>query len=507
MTVFLIVETARFSNRQLNGILQPNYPTMKRLFCLFAAMALTLSALTSVQAQETPSQEGLKPVKYVFLFIGDGMSSPQRQMCDNYLTAIGQPGMLMNSFPVKSPTTTWSANKLVTDSAASGTAIACGEKTNNGRIGMDASGTRKLESSAYVAKKTGKKVGILTSVTLNHATPASFYGNQDDRGKYYLLGLDLLKSGFDFFGGGAIDKHNDKKYKKYVDDVYKNTLSAGKDFKGDIYELAEDFGYEVVHDADDILDLEPGDSKIIACQKEGSLPYAINHEKGLRLDQYLAKAIEMLDGTNGFFIMCEGGKIDWVGHANDAGSVLNESIALDKAVKVAYDFYEKHPDETLIIVTGDHETGGLTLGFAGEGIQANYKLLQHQTCSRDRFRDEIYRIEHKKDLTFDEVKPLIEKSFGFKFDGPKDDPMTVTEEELNLLLKGFEKDKKDYHNRALAPVVFKIFDKKVGLSWTTGSHTALPVITSAVGVNADFFKGNLDNTDISKKLKAIFQAK
>ena len=480
---------------------------MKRLFSLLAVMALTLSALASVQAQEAPAQEGLKPVKYVFLFIGDGMSSPQRQMCDNYLQAIGQPTMTMNSFPVKSPTTAWSANKLVTDSAASGTAIACGEKTNNGRIGMDATGTRNLESSAYVAKKTGKKVGIMTSVTLNHATPAAFYAHQDDRGKYYLIGLDLITSGFDFFGGGAIDKHDDKKYKDNIGDVYKNTLKAGKDFKGDIYELAEDAGYEVVHDADDIMDLEPEDGKVIACQKEGALPYAINHEKGLKLDQYLTKAIEMLDGPAGFFIMCEGGKIDWVGHANDSGAVLNEAIALDKAVKVAFAFYEKHPDETLIVVTGDHETGGLTLGFAGEGIQANYQLLQNQTTSRDRFRDEIYRIEHKKDLTFDEVKPIIEKAFGFKFDGPADDPMTVTEEELKIMLEGFAKDKKDYHNKALAPAVFKVFDKKVGLTWTSGSHTALPVITSAVGVNAEFFKGNLDNTDISKKLKAILQAK
>ena len=480
---------------------------MKRLFSLFAVMALALSALTSVQAQEAPAQEGLKPVKYVFLFIGDGMSAPQRQMCDNYLQAIGQPTMTMNSFPVKSPTTTWSANKLVTDSAASGTAIACGEKTNNGRIGMDATGTRNLESSAYVAKKTGKKVGIMTSVTLNHATPAAFYAHQDDRGKYYLIGLDLLHSGFDFFGGGAIDKHDDKRYKDNIGDVYKQTLKAGKDFKGDIYELADEFGYEVVHDPDDIMDLEPEDGKVIACQKEGALPYAINHESGLKLDQYLAKAIEMLDGPAGFFIMCEGGKIDWVGHANDCGSVLNEAIALDKAVKVAYAFYEKHPDETLIVVTGDHETGGLTLGFAGEGIKANYQLLQNQTTSRDKFRDEIYRIEHKKDLTFDEVKPIIEKAFGFKFDGPADDPMTVTEEELKLMLDGFAKDKKDYHNKALAPVVFKVFDKKVGLTWTSGSHTALPVVTSAVGVNADFFKGNLDNTDISKKLKAILQAK
>ena len=466
---------------------------MKHIIFLSASIFSLLIAMSSVFAQDEPSAaEGLKPVKYVFLFIGDGMSSPQRHMSESYQAALGQPGLLMNSFPVKSPTTTWSANRLITDSAASGTAIACGEKTNNGRIGVDPSATRKLESSASVAKKTGKKVGILTSVTLNHATPAAFYGHQDDRGKYYMLGLDLINSGFDFFGGGAIDKHNDKMNKIY---------------KGDVYELAKDAEYKVEHDADEILELKPGDGKVIACQEESSLPYAINHEDGLTLDQYLSKAIEMLDGDAGFFIMCEGGKIDWVGHANDCGSVLHETVALDKAVRVAYNFYEKHPDETIIIVTGDHETGGLTLGFAGEGIQVNYKLIQNQTCSRDRFRDELYRIEHKGDLTFDDVKPLIEESFGFKFDGPQDDPMTVTPDELKLLLEGFDKDKKDYHNRALAPVVFKIFDKKVGLSWTSGNHTALPVITSVIGVNADFFRGNLDNTDISKKIKAILQTK
>ena len=461
-------------------------------FFLFV-FACSMVAGTYSFGQEASAAPALKPARYVFLFIGDGMSSPQRLMSESFCQSVGRPGLLINSFAIKSSTTTQSANALITDSAASGTAIACGEKTNNGRIGMDPEAKRNLISSAVVARKTGRKVGIITSVTLNHATPAAFYGHQDSRSNYYALGLDLIQSGFDFFGGGAIDQADNRKAPRY---------------KGNLYELAEKAGYKVVHDPEAILALTPDAGKTIACQEEGPLPYAINRQDGLTLNQYTRKGIELLDNPKGFFLMVEGGKIDWVGHANDAPSVVYETIEFDKAVAEAVNFAKKHPEETLIVVTGDHETGGLTLGFAGTGYKLFYERLDKQTCSRDVFRDNLKKMrKENKSLMFDQCKPMVSQSFGFKFDGAADDPMTISGNDLKLLQAGFESDQKNgsLETNAFAIAVFKCFDKKVGLGWTSGGHTALPVITSVTGVDAELFKGNLDNTDVSKKIKQVLQ--
>lgn len=165
---------------------------------------------------EPESKSGLnagefKPVKYMFLFIADGVSYPQREMAERYRKAVGGEPLFINHLPHNCGTRTCCANNVTTDSAAAGTAIACGEKTNKGSLGVDAKGAR-LESVAEAAKKKGYKIGILSSVHINNATPAAFYGHQDSRGEAYALGVDLIKSGFDFFAGGYVadDQPSDK---------------------------------------------------------------------------------------------------------------------------------------------------------------------------------------------------------------------------------------------------------------------------------------------------------
>ena len=461
---------------------------MGKFIRTFSALcAAVLTALSAVAAQQrTPN-----PVKYVFLFIGDGMSIPQRMMTEEFLRLNNREGLLINALPNNAITYTRSANSFITDSAASGTAIACGTKTDNGKIGVNPKG-EKLESVAYAAKKAGKKVGIITSVTINHATPAAFYAHNDSRGNYYEIALDMLSSGFDFFGGGGVSKNDDKKSKSY---------------KGDIYTLAQNDGWRVFRNGtlEQLATLKNGDEKLMFFAADKAMPYAIDDDSGVRIAEITKKAIEVLDNPKGFFMMVEGGKIDWMCHANDAATVLREVVDFDKAVRVAYEFAKKHPSETLFVVTGDHETGGLTLGFAGTGYNSYINLLDNQKCSRERFAEMLSdaRKQNEK-LSLDDIKPLITKWLGLKFEGdPKADRLVVNAAELESLQRSFAdtlaKSPKaaDKFGRAATMVL----DNKSAVAWTSGAHTALPVSTTSFGSQSEIFNGTIDNTDISKLLK------
>ena len=204
-------------------------------------------------------------------------------------------------------------------------------------------------------------------------------------------------------------------------------------------------------------------------------------------------------------MMVEGGKIDWMCHANDAATVLREVVDFDKAVRVAYEFAKKHPSETLIVVTGDHETGGLTLGFAGTGYNSYINLLDNQKCSRERFAEMLSdaRKQNEK-LSLDDIKPLITKWLGLKFEGdPKADRLVVNAAELESLQRSFAdtlaKSPKDADKFGRAATM--VLDNKSAVAWTSGAHTALPVSTTSFGSQSEIFNGTIDNTDISKLLK------
>ncbi len=468
---------------------------MKLFFKKIATFALLLSALTL-------SAKDYKDVKYVFLFIGDGMSIPQRMATEEFLKTQNLSPLAINKMPYQTPTTTRSASSFITDSAASGTAIACGEKVPNKYIGVTAK-NKKLVSIADVAKKEGMKVGIITSVTLNHATPAAFYAHSSARSNYYKIGLDLIESGFDFFGGGTIAKRNDKKSPLY---------------KGDILELAPQEGYKVAIGRSNIEAITKNDGKVIAIANErDSLPYFIDAPKSMRISHILEKAIEVLDNDKGFFIMTEGGKIDWMCHANDAATTIREVIDMDNAVKVAVEFAKKHPNETLIVVTGDHETGGLTLGFAGTGYSSYIYLLANQKCSQGAFEGEIKKLlKSNPNASFDEAKLVITECFGLTFGSDnKKSRLHVSSAEEDILRAAFEREKRptkksskgkekyEAEKNPLSVATIRLFNNKAGIAWTSTAHTALPVITSAQGVNAEAFTGMLDNTDIAKILKDI----
>ena len=447
--------------------------------------------------------------KYVFLFIGDGMSTPQRMTAEEFCRATGAGPLAMNALPFQCTTRTRSANSVITDSAASATAIACGEKANNGALGLAPDG-RRLESVAELAKRRGMKVGILTTVPIVHATPAGFYAHRKSRGDAYGIALDLLASRFDLFaGGGVYDKYDDKGHAEY---------------RGDVFALAAQAGYAVVRDRAAFAALRPGGGKVWGVFAKDALGYAIDgaEAKQPSLAEMVAKAVELLDGPQGFFLMAEGGALDWGAHANDAATVLRETVSLDQAVRVALAFQARHPAETLVVTTGDHETGGMAMGFAGLGYKLYVNLLAHQTCSTEAFSKRIAeKMEKEPGLSFDAVKPLVTESFGLVFDAAQADTdekrrLLLAADEVQALARAFEKDAASVkahekettqydakRRRVFADTCRRLLANHAGVGWTSGAHTALPTMTTAKGCGAEGFVGFLDNTDIAARLKAL----
>ena len=448
---------------------------------------------------------GLAAPKYVFLFIGDGMSMPQRMVAEEFLRTTGGGGLAMNELPYETNTRTRSADAVITDSAAAATAIACGEKTANGMLGLRPDGTR-LESVAEVAKKAGMKVGIVTTVTVVHATPAGFYAHNRDRSSSYQIALDLIASGFDYFAaGGVYDKFDDRNDSKYC---------------GNVFDLARKAGYAVsIDDRAAWSALRPG-SKSWSVFGANGMAFAIDADGSQpTLAELVAKGVAVLDNPQGFFIMCEGGKVDYAGHANDAATELREIQALDEAVKVARAFQDAHPDETLVIVTGDHETGGLSMGFSGIGGRFRVELLAKQKVSAERFSGQVKKMiaDSRGKMTFDDVRPILAEKFGFVFDAAaKDDPMRLTKADVKTLREAFEQDVENVRAKlkdttahdvrrryAFAQAARSVLNAHAGIGWSSSSHTALPTLTTAKGPGAEMLVGMRENSELGQRLKAL----
>ena len=462
---------------------------MRIIGTFIAALAIGISWLSAM---------GGAP-RYVFLFIGDGMATPQRMVAEEFAAAVGHGDLAMNRLPYQVTTRTKSANAIITDSAAAGTAIACGVKTDNGMLGIRPDGSR-VASVAELAKAAGMKVGIVTTVTIVHATPASFYAHNRNRAASYQIALDLVESGFDYFaGGGVYGKYDQKDDPKY---------------RGNVFDLARKAGYVVTRD----------DKAAWAALKPGTKAWSVFGDNGMRfaidadgteptLAELVAKGIELLDGPSGFFLMCEGGKVDYAGHANDAATNLRDVLALDDAVKVALAFQDRHPDETLIVTTGDHETGGMSMGFAGIGGKFNVGKLAVQTTSTEQFSSRIKRMirDRRCAIAFDEVRPLLASGYGLS---------DLTEQEEKTLRDAFAKDvayvkarlqdttAHDARRRyVFAQAAKNVLNTRAGVGWSSGSHTALPTLTTAKGPGADILVGMAENTDIGMRMKELLRRK
>lgn len=495
------------------------------------SLALLASALHAAEIKSLPTAKvaaGNTAPKYVFVFVGDGMSYPQVQSA-SYFSGKDAAGIVsqvqkssdsasspksellsFQKFPVCGSAQTYDATSFAPDSASTATSIFSGYKTHSGSINVDISKKQKYTTIAESLKAKGWKVGVVSSVNLNHATPAATYAHQASRKSNYPIGLELVASNFDYFAGGALMEPQDK----------------NKD-KESIYSLAEKAGYKVCMKQGDAEKLKNGDKALVIAEDLGdsdSMVYENDRSKNAwALNDYVKKGIEVLDNKGGFFMMVEGGKIDWACHANDARSTIADTLALSDAVEVAIDFYNKHPNETLILVTADHETGGLSIGFAGTDYNLFFRTLEAQKISYAKF-DSDYVASYKKNKTpIEDVMKDVEKLFGLKMPGSagsdKNGGLVLTDYEYGRIKDAYKKSmsgekittQNEYEiygtYEPLTITITHILNNKSGISFTSNSHTGLPVPVYALGAGQNAFNGYFDNTEIYNKMAKLTKVK
>lgn len=435
--------------------------------------------------------------KYIFYFIGDGMGMAQALSAQVYSrTVLGNPDpILMMSFPVASQSTTHSASSPVTDSAAAGTALASGHKTRNGMLGM----TPDSVAVTSIAKELfdrGYGVALVTSVPPDDATPGAFYAHVPDRGMYYEIGRQAAGCGYDFIAGsnlrGTCDK--DGNPNDLVDSFRENGVDIA-------------YGLESLKDAKSkrVLLLNPSEITV------GQINFTIDSVPGaMNLPDMTAAAIRHLrnNGRDRFFMMVEGGNIDYGGHANDGGTIIKEVLNFNQALRHAYDFYLAHPDETLILVTADHETGGMGLGNNKVGYDLHLGYIDHQRISKDRFADMCRAMrKSRRAYEWEDMKEILTEKLGFWSAVP------VTDSQTEMLRKEFERcfkgempaDNKTLYNsfNTFTENVYRIIDGVTGLGFTTNGHSGGLVPVYAIGVGAELFAPLNDNTSLPAAIRAL----
>jgi len=469
---------------------------LNRTLLLFAALLLAATAgcgkvappaaspapsaepvvLVAPSGEPSPTPIPAPALKYIFLFIGDGMGQNQVLAANEALLADNRSQLLFLNFPVVGSAHTNNIKNETTDSAAAATAIASGKKTVNGYLGLDENKNR-VTAISELLRDSGFKIGILTTVSLDHATPAGFYAHVDSRRTYDNIADDLFASGFDFFAGGRF---------------HETTDSA---------EHAAENGYAILSSPSEQAD---ADEKIILSSSLTFGDYGVSPaiDGGARrgwLEDSTALAISRLDNPNGFFMMVEGGRIDYFCHYNDAGSFVAELIDMNEAVGAALAFYSAHPTETLILVTADHETGDVSLSSGDRAA------LLRQTISCDACDDTLVAACVSAKTPFAEALPLFTKAFGLE---------NLTPEETAALEKAYAHTLKGDLSSSKANEEYGVYEPmtsacasivaaRAGVHFGSGGHTSQLVSVYALGVGSEFFEGFYENTKIHD---AILQA-
>ena len=423
---------------------------------------------------------------HVFVFLGDGMGINQVAATRYYqkerddLGGNGIFGVSFDSFEQIGLMSTHSRS-AVTDSAAAITALLGGYKAENGTINFDVSSQSGSRPFAALAREAGYAVGVVTAASVDHATPAGVYASADNRYDYDAIAPQGLAPAYlSFLGGGG--------------------FRAG-DPDG-LIALARLNGFEVAQGAEEVRGIEAGEAPLLALAPgpvgAADMMYEIDR---LRAAQYggedlsfremVQAAVLRLEGQEKFFLFCEAARIDFACASQDALTAMYEVQALDDGVAVALEYYRAHPDDTLIVVLSDHETGGLRIKTG-----ADFSAFQGQIASYERFYS-IMRPLYKEQTPFAQALEQAEHYFGVTVSRLEQEEKKEMEEAY-LESLALPEGEDPFTQMLLARQA-----ERTRVSFETTSHTAAPVAVYATGVKAETFSGLYDNTDIYAKLREI----
>ena len=433
-------------------------------------------------------------VKYVFYFIGDGMGVNEVIGTNLYNQANGQGNVNFTGFPVVNFITTVSANSLVTDSSAAGTALASGTKIDNGVVGVDPDGnwTGNLTEWAHAA---GFGTGVATSVGVNHATPASFVAHTASRNGYEEISLQMIDSPVDFMAGAT-----------FLTNRGSGHDAAYFEHKADSAGIAIFKGPAAIRG----IDVTKPRVLCLSAKAEDSIPYAIDRkEDDTRLADFTDAGIRYLEaryGKKGFFFMIEGGKIDYAGHGNDAATCFQEVNDMAESVDLALAFLARHPKQTLIVITADHETGGLMLGSGRYEMHPERLAKQHACVDEltNQFRAKFFpEGQPFKTPTWDAVKAFFAEETGMWGDVQVSERVDKELKDVydRTFGKGGDRSLSESNlysvNFQIVADVVRALDRAAGYQWSFGSHSGSPVGLYVTGACAEEFNTVRDNAEIA----------
>ncbi|GHB69308.1 alkaline phosphatase [Psychrosphaera saromensis] len=348
----------------------------------------------------------------------------------------------------------------VTDSAAAATALSTGVKSYNGAIGVDVD-KKPVQTVLEYAKLSGKKTGVVVTSQINHATPASYLAHNESRKNYDAIANSYIDEGIKA-------------------DVY---LGGGWSyFIRDDRNLVDEFktaGFHYVDSYDQLANV-PDDKPLLGLFGNTGLPWSLDDTNPQRLSVMTKAATDQLENKKGFFMLVEASQVDWAGHSNDIAAAMGEMTDLATTMEYLEQYVKDHPD-TLVVMTADHSTGGLTVAANGK-YEWNPEYLRTMTQSPSAIT---------KTLLDSEInKKLVEELLHF----------TITDEELVFLQQAKVEKSSD---KQVYKIVKAIIDQRTNTGWTSGGHTGIDVQVFAMGAGSEMFRGKIDNTDIAKKIFSL----
>lgn len=458
-------------------------------FKKFVIVLSVMAAVAALHLGAVAQAETVQRAHGIILLIGDGMGINQLRAAGLYAEDVLGRTLAIDSIRTLGITTTYSANSKVTDSAAASSALYSGYKFNNGVINILPDG-RKVFTIAQAAKKAGLSVGIVSTTRLTDATPAALYSHSRTRKAENSIAEQLPKLAPDVALAGGL-RHfipQDRKGSKRKDDT-------------NLIESMKSKGYAYVTNIEELKAIDPATSdKLFGLFAMSNMAYELDRQNvpslasQPSLEDMTKVTLAILEkNPKGFFAMIEGGRIDHACHAHDIKASIYDTLAFDDAVRVALEYREKYPD-VLVLVTADHETGGL-----GLGIGTTYAL------SLTELKPIKYSLQY--------LNHLIQRDRGDPAGLAAAAGLALNDDEKTLLARHAPDTKasslaelKEYPN--IDKYVFSwvhyalgnIQSDRAKLGWTSFAHTAQPVITYAVGPGQEEFSGFFDNTMFAPKM-------